>query len=579
MTDLLADVRAIRASGGYITRTDLRIFTLRGADVASYLQTQVTSDVLSLGECHSQPSALVDKKSYLVANFLLFRLPDTYCVVVSTTCSNALIEHLDAFTFRQDVLIEDQTSAWSILHCEGPKTAFVLKGAWNLDITITPNNLNVVSFDGHPGIILPWSESGESGVLALLPASQAEVNTHRFAAFANEHGCVKFSEKALDTVRIEAGSLVYGVDMDRENKLPETGLEHSAVCYTKGCYLGQESINKVKNFGTIATAMLGVEIDGEHQLPQRTAIICDGVPAGELRRSAYSPTLRKTLALAYLKREFRNHGQRFTFDIAGQRFEAIVRNLPFYRPLAPEERAKKNYDEALRLFAKHDDETAVSLLREAVAQHPRYKDAYEALGVILGRLERFDDAVAVMKRLAEVDPTEPMAHTNLSVFYMKMGRKDEAEKEATRATVLSIKRAAGEAKMKKEIDRQQQELRKQLNERMAMFREVLEQEDPDDQLANYGMGKAYFDLGQYNEAIPYLAKAIAVKKLYSVAYVQLGKCYEALGDKEQALAKYADGIKVATQKGDLMPLKEMEYRKGMLEQGLPLEPIVPAIQP
>jgi Tfp pilus assembly protein PilF len=93
---------------------------------------------------------------------------------------------------------------------------------------------------------------------------------------------------------------------------------------------------------------------------------------------------------------------------------------------------------------------------------------------------------------------------------------------------------------------------------------VLEQEDPDDRVANFGLGKIYLDRQQPEQALPYLSKATEVDPLYSSAWLQLGKCLEALGQTERALAVYREGMAAAARKGDLMPLKEMEQRLQVL---------------
>jgi tetratricopeptide (TPR) repeat protein len=103
-------------------------------------------------------------------------------------------------------------------------------------------------------------------------------------------------------------------------------------------------------------------------------------------------------------------------------------------------------------------------------------------------------------------------------------------------------------------------------EMMAMFREVLETEDPDDLVANYGLGKSLVDQGTYAEALPYLVKATQIEPLYSVAWLQLGKTYEGLSRWDEARATYQQGAVAASQKGDLMPLKEMEQRLAALPQ-------------
>ncbi len=100
--------------------------------------------------------------------------------------------------------------------------------------------------------------------------------------------------------------------------------------------------------------------------------------------------------------------------------------------------AQTLYLEALDLYGKNHLEESVQLLEEALAIDPDHLDALEALGVILGKMERFDEAIEVMKRLVQKTPTAVMPHSNLSIFYMRQGMIEEAENEKAAATSLSF---------------------------------------------------------------------------------------------------------------------------------------------
>ena len=88
--------------------------------------------------------------------------------------------------------------------------------------------------------------------------------------------------------------------------------------------------------------------------------------------------------------------------------------------------------------------------------------------------------------------------------------------------------------------------------------------DEDDPVATFGLGKAYVQLNQYENAIPHLIHATEVQKDFSAAFLDLGKCYEFLEKNDLALETYAEGIAVASKKGDLMPMREMERRQKSL---------------
>src|SRR5208283_3145544 len=113
---------------------------------------------------------------------------------------------------------------------------------------------------------------------------------------------------------------------------------------------------------------------------------------------------------------------------------------------------------------------------------------------------------------------------------------------------IRMRLAARDAmKAKKEKD-DEGKILAETKERMNMFSQVLEI-DPEDLLANYGIGSCYNLLKDYDQAITHLKKAIAIKATHTLAYLELGKAYQGLGQKEEASAAWQKGIEVASQKG------------------------------
>ncbi len=114
------------------------------------------------------------------------------------------------------------------------------------------------------------------------------------------------------------------------------------------------------------------------------------------------------------------------------------------------ERANKYLDEALEVFnsapnegkeAEEANDKAIELLHKAIKDDPGCEDAYETLGVILGRQAKYKEAIGVMKQLEKMNPKSIMAQTNLSIFYMKIGDKETAEEHKAKGTVLQFDQA------------------------------------------------------------------------------------------------------------------------------------------
>ncbi len=222
------------------------------------------------------------------------------------------------------------------------------------------------------------------------------------------------------------------------------------------------------------------------------------------------------------------------------------------------------YQEAIRLFKSNQMEASARKLEEALHLAPQNPDVLEALGVIYGRLNRFDEAIELMKKLAGVDPDNVMAHTNLSQFYVRKGMIQEAEHEQAEARRLSWK-ADLRAKKVSDSDIEKLSLEDEpsklaaIERKIEQYKKVIEF-DPNDVLGYFTLGTAYTQGKRFSEAVAAFQKAIEVNPEHSPSYVGLGEAFEALNKKEDAIQIYKRGIPVADRRGDIVPLRKMESR-------------------
>ncbi|MBA4078863.1 MAG: aminomethyltransferase, partial [Cyanobacteria bacterium PR.023] len=203
---------------------------------------------------------------------------------------------------------------------------------------------------------------------------------------------------------------------------------------------------------------------------------------------------------------------------------------------------------------------AIKKLRTALLLDSHLEDAYEALGVILSKENQLDEAVELMETLARFNPDSIMAYANLSVFYLEQGGgKEKAEEAKAQSMSIRMRLAAKEAMQEHQQKEDTAKIEAEALERKAMFEQVIEI-DSDDLFANNGLGNCYNILKQYQLAEPYLLKAIQIKPNHTVAYQELGRTYEGLGQTDKAIETFKKGIDVAAQKGDITPLKAMQAR-------------------
>lgn len=317
-----------------------------------------------------------------------------------------------------------------------------------------------------------------------------------------------------------------------------------AVDFKKGCFPGQEAVAKIQNLKGAAWApVLIFRTNSAKDFPQELKVNDKVVVQINL------DSVEGDWATASALRDVRVHNLRLE-----ESFE--VRLYPRW-PSSPLERAQELYHFGAECFQQGEESRAHELWKQSIAVEPLFADSYEAIGVLLGRQEKFQEAENWMRRLLDVDPDSVMAHTNLSLFLMRQDKIKEAEDHKALATVASFKSFGKQASEKRVQEQKLAQELAELDRRSEMFRQVLEI-DPDDALALHGMGSILMEKKEYTAALPYLLRVLETDPKYSVAYLALGKCYAELKQMESAREIFSKGIAVAAQKGDLMPANEMQ---------------------
>jgi folate-binding protein YgfZ len=579
---------------------DLGLIKVTGADAATFLHSQITNEVKALKPGEGNLSARATRTGTLLRYFSLHALPSGgFLLILEHEGIASLQSDLEKFAISDDVVFEDVSAQYDLIAIQGPQAAVLVDAAlgkpgaesWT---DLSENAVREISNEPPAGsIAIVRSLTGDTGFLLAIPTAAAVLKAvlAKLASAAIPRGFIFLDGNdladVLEMLRIEAGVVRMGVDAEPGKQvLPETGLEQQVVSYSKGCYLGQEVIARIRTYGSVPNVLRGLIFEStafnanaaEASLQNWQALLDklpptgaelqleDGKKAGTITSRSISPVLEAPVAYAYLDRALRTPGMKLKLKCADGSFvTARVALLPFYKASDLKARVNFLHDRAIRFFAENQDDKAVQMLEEALRLDPSFSDGYEALGVILGRTERFHEAIDIFKRLEEVAPNEPMVHTNLSLYYMKIGDKTKAEEEKAKATVKQFSRFGAMKKDEQQAAAEEAKKIADAQRKKGMFEEVLEI-DAEDPIALFGLGNALSTLGAWDQAEKTLAKATSVQKDNSAVYLAHGKALEMLNREAEALEVYNAGMAVASRKGDLMPLKEME-RRALLLQG------------
>lgn len=318
-------------------------------------------------------------------------------------------------------------------------------------------------------------------------------------------------------------------------------LSQYALDTSKGCYPGQEPISKILNNRGAAYYPALIKTKEhlsflENKITYQEKTIARNIEPFQYQKNYY-------LSVELL-RDFRIQHRNLTLNNNGDIGEVLLFPLSDF---SSDQFVKNLFQQATQKVLEENIEDAKELLETILLINPNFEDALEIYGVLEAKQSNFKSAISWMQRLSEVNPVSIMAQTNMSLYYMKIGEIELAEKHKEEATFLSFK------SMAPKVDQQLEEQKRKLN----MFNKVIEI-DNDDTMANAGIGQIYFEQNKVNEAIPYLQKVLKIDPKYSQAYLYLGKCYTALNEQQKAIEIYKKGINIAAQKGELMPANEME---------------------
>lgn len=527
-SDLISLVAVQAAFAGWA------LVVVSGRHRERFLHSQVTSNVASLAPGDCQLSALLDRSGRLQAFFFLRKMEDRIVLLVPEDAAAGLVTRLESHVVAEDVEIA-RPEVGTMRLALGPEA--VRRAA-----ELPPAEVVPVEAFGGRGFVT-WAD-------VELPFESLD-------------------EAELEARRIVSGLPRWGVEAAHGMLVNETTLVETAVSFTKGCFLGQETVAKVASHRGSAYYPVLLVLDEELPDPQdvvgRSFAVGARKKAGIVRSWAHWQD--RDLLQVSMFRDLRVDGLEVECRLeGGTMLNGRVAQLPMLRSPTPEEQAGYLFDAAVAAFTADREDEAVDLLERLLAISPDHADAYESLGVILGRRGRYEEAIELMHRLVEVDPGSVMAHTNMSLYYNRLGRIEDAEREARNAAVKESERQKRQREQDARAQRARVETEADLRRREQMFAQVLEI-DPNDELANFGMGEVCISRGRFEDAAQHLETAIRLNEDYSAAYLALGKAWEGMRRPERARQVYEAGIVVAARRGDLATANQMQDRLRTLSAG------------
>ena len=288
---------------------------MTGADRLSWLNGLLTNDVLSQSRCYA---AWLTPQGRMITDLFVVSSDNDTLLEVPAPLAATLAQRLDGLIFTEDVRVSDVSTDVLPLEVCGLGTQFGLLTLESSLSTDAPTPVRVVDSPVR-GAVLYVPRPMWAGVLEAL--------THA--------GAIALDDETAEIFRVEAGIPRFLVDMNEETIPLEAGLD-AAISHTKGCYVGQEIIVRIRDraHGRVARHLVGLTFDGD-VVPDAQPVLVDGRQVGRLTSAVRSIALQQPIGLAMLHRDAAAAG---TVVGLSDGTAATVATLPFVRQPAAADR-------------------------------------------------------------------------------------------------------------------------------------------------------------------------------------------------------------------------------------------------
>ena len=324
--DPAAEYRAMCEGAGVIDRSMLGKVTVTGRDRQAFLQGMLTNDVKGLTAGKGTGAAFLDALGKVMVLLNVYALDDRLLIELPPSLTEKTLERLDHFLISEKVYFEAADSAFAIVGVQGPAAGDLLSRLAGRTLDLAPYEHVEVVIAGEPVRVIHRREGGVAGFHCWTAAAHGAA---LWAAIGDV--AVPVGMQALDTLRVEAGIPWYGRDVDETLIFPETRLEQ-LVSFTKGCYIGQEVVARVKYRGHINRGLSGLLIEGDRVPGAGARVVAAGKEIGRVTSAVRSFALGRPIALGYVRREHFEPGSPVDVDDGGEVLRATVAALPFVEP-------------------------------------------------------------------------------------------------------------------------------------------------------------------------------------------------------------------------------------------------------
>jgi folate-binding protein YgfZ len=314
-SDWESEWRAGQESVALIDTNWHAITILSGPDRVRYLNAIVTNNIQALAADHGTLALLLSPQGHILAELEVYAQRDRLLLLSYASVRERTNTTLDKYIIMDDVEMEDATDRLGSVTVEGPRAGDVISQATGLSLHDFSDFAGQhVEINGVRCFMARRSHFGKPGIQIMAPTENlAQLWEMLRGSVHAEHG-VPIGMKALNALRLEAGVPWFPLDFNDSVIPHEAALESTHLSFTKGCYTGQEIVERVRSRGHVNRRRVRLTFSTPAPPASGTKLRAQGIEVGYVTSAAFSPAAGTAIGMGYLRREQISPGNVVEFD-------------------------------------------------------------------------------------------------------------------------------------------------------------------------------------------------------------------------------------------------------------------------
>jgi folate-binding protein YgfZ len=284
---------ALRNGAAWLDLSGRGKIKMTGEDRARLLHAMTTNHIQQLTPGTGCYAFFLTTQGRILADVNILCRADHFLLDLEPEAREKIFHHLDHYIIADDVTLEDVTAQTVTIAVEGPKSAGVLEAAG-----APAPETEYSSAEWATRLVARLNSTGSSGFFVFAPAAERA----ELIAQLETAGAVAADTEAFRAVRLEHGKARFGDDLSERFLAQEANQPH-ALNFSKGCYLGQEIVERVRSRGQVHRVLMPLLMDAKEPPAAGAKLQIGEANVAEITSAAYSPALDKVVALAYVRTE------------------------------------------------------------------------------------------------------------------------------------------------------------------------------------------------------------------------------------------------------------------------------------